>query len=214
MRSILRRCRRGHAAAAAYTALFLALGGTAYAAATITSEDIVDETIQSEDIAAQAVGTDEIGTEAVTLDRLHGDSVTGTKVADGTLWGVDVRNASLTGSDVADNSLTGADLNLDIRTVGAETWEPDAKNPNAREVSVDCPDGYSPLSGGATVKLRFDTWEWRGFEDRFDLADSSPKVDPNSVPVGWTARAVTDSTGRYYHGDDFGLYVYAICAKL
>jgi hypothetical protein len=49
MRSILTRCRRSHTVAAADTALILALGGTAYAANQVTSEDIVDETIRAQD---------------------------------------------------------------------------------------------------------------------------------------------------------------------
>jgi hypothetical protein len=156
MRSILRRCRRSHTTAAAYTSLVLALGGTAYAAATITSEDIVDETIQSHDIAAQAVGTDELGAEAVTLDRLAGDSVTGTKVADGTLWGVDVRNGSLSGHDVADGSLSSSDIadrslkaaDLDVTTVYATT---DAAWDSEKSKGVYCAHGQKAVGGGGLI---------------------------------------------------------------
>jgi hypothetical protein len=156
MHSPLGRLGRHHSTAAAYAALILALGGTAYAAATITSEDIVDETIQSQDIAAQAVGTDEIGTEAVTLDRLHGGSVTGTKVADGTLWGVDVRNGSLSGHDVADGSLASSDIadrslkaeDLDVTTVSATS----AREPGSQKTKgVYCAYGKTAVGGGGMI---------------------------------------------------------------
>ena len=46
---------RHHTVVAAYLALFTALGGSAYAANVVTSEDIADETIQAEDIAPGGV---------------------------------------------------------------------------------------------------------------------------------------------------------------
>jgi hypothetical protein len=229
VRSILRHCRRSHTAAAAYTSLFLALGGTAYAAATITGADIVDESIQSQDIAAQAIGTDELGAGAVTLDRLHGDSVTGTKVADGTLWGVDVRNGSLSGndvadgslysSDVADDSLTGGDLNLDVKTVRAESHEPTSTDYWAREASVACPRDYTLLGGGAKIRLDgIDDKDRSDNEAFFNLVDSSPKIYVTSPyeQMGWTARAV-HNPGFYTQvkePEQFRLEVYARCAAL
>ena len=72
-------------------ALFLVVaGGTAYAANTVFSTDIVDGQVKTSDLGALAV----------TSGKLADDAVTGGKV----------KNASLTGSDVADNSLKGADI--------------------------------------------------------------------------------------------------------
>jgi len=82
MRFSLRRAGRHHNVVAPYLALFVALGGSAYAAATVTSADILDETIQSVDI----------GQDAVTLDRLHYDSVNGSKIINGSVTGPDVAN--------------------------------------------------------------------------------------------------------------------------
>jgi len=50
MFSRLRSCRPSHATVVAYLALFVALGGTAYAAATIGSGQIVDNSIRSVDV--------------------------------------------------------------------------------------------------------------------------------------------------------------------
>jgi hypothetical protein len=54
MRSILKRLFRRHTTAVAYLALFAALGGSAYAAATITGENIVDGTVGSADLGPAA----------------------------------------------------------------------------------------------------------------------------------------------------------------
>jgi hypothetical protein len=55
-----------HGTAVAYLALFIALGGTAYAANTVGSDDIIDESIQSVDIKNQTVTTKDIAGADVT----------------------------------------------------------------------------------------------------------------------------------------------------
>jgi hypothetical protein len=85
----------------ACVALFMALGGVGYAAATIGSAAIVDNSIRSKD---------------VRNDNLRGKdvrngSLKGPDVADGSLAGPDVADGSLAGADVADDSLSGADVN-------------------------------------------------------------------------------------------------------
>src|SRR5918912_1398017 len=76
-------------------ALFVALRGTSYAAATIGSAQVVDNSLQSRDLKDNA---------AVRTQDVVNDNVVG-----GGLVGADVRNNSLTGNDVA--NLTGADIN-------------------------------------------------------------------------------------------------------
>lgn len=68
------------ATAIALVALFVALGGTSYAAVSITGKQVKDS------------------------------SLTGKDVKRSSLTGSDVRNGSLTGGDVKDGSLTGADV--------------------------------------------------------------------------------------------------------
>jgi hypothetical protein len=74
-----------------YVALFVALGGTAFAAATVDSRDVVNNSLRSADLKNQK-------------------AVKGKDVRDSTLQGVDVDDSSLGGADVADNSLGGADV--------------------------------------------------------------------------------------------------------
>ena len=79
----------------ACVALFIAMGGTSYAAATL---------------AANSVGTKQIKKNAVTSAKIKSAAVTAAKVKDGTLTGAKVKDGTLTGAKVQDGTLTGADL--------------------------------------------------------------------------------------------------------
>ena len=77
----------------ACVALFIAMGGTSYAAATL---------------AANSVGTKQIKKNAVTSAKIKSAAVTAAKVKDGTLTGAKVKDGTLTGAKVQDGTLTGA----------------------------------------------------------------------------------------------------------
>ena len=79
----------------ACVALFVALGGTSYAAASS---------------AANSVGTKQIKKNAVTSAKIKSAAVTAAKVKDGTLTGAKIKDATLTGAKVQDGTLTGAKL--------------------------------------------------------------------------------------------------------
>ena len=66
MRSILRRLARRHATAVAYLALFAALGGSAYAAVTVTGKNIKDGTITGRDVKSRSLGTSKLSPTAVS----------------------------------------------------------------------------------------------------------------------------------------------------
>jgi len=65
MRSMLRRLFRGHTAAVAYVALFAALGGSAYAAASITGAAIKDGTVTGRDVKNRSLGANKLSTKAL-----------------------------------------------------------------------------------------------------------------------------------------------------
>jgi len=62
----------------------------AYAAATVTSADIVDGTIQSIDIGTGQVKNSDIGASAVTNSKIGNSAVTSSKIADGAIGYADV----------------------------------------------------------------------------------------------------------------------------
>jgi hypothetical protein len=66
MRSILKRLSRRHSTAVAYLALFAALGGSAYAAVTVTGKNIKDGTITGRDVKNRSLGTSKLSATAVS----------------------------------------------------------------------------------------------------------------------------------------------------
>jgi hypothetical protein len=66
MRFPLRRFVPRHTTAVAYLALFAALGGSAYAAATITGANIKNGTVTGKDVKNRSLGTNKLSTKAVS----------------------------------------------------------------------------------------------------------------------------------------------------
>ncbi|MEA2292437.1 MAG: hypothetical protein QOE86_76 [Solirubrobacteraceae bacterium] len=83
-------------------ALFVALGGSAYAAATINSASVVDNSLTGADIRGRAASNG----KPFTQGTLTGDDIKGSAAAPGR----PAVNGSVTGADIFDNSLTAADI--------------------------------------------------------------------------------------------------------
>ena len=65
MQSIIKRLLGRHTTAVAYLALFAALGGSAYAAVTVTGKNIKDGTITGKDVKNRSLGTGKLSAAAV-----------------------------------------------------------------------------------------------------------------------------------------------------
>ena len=59
-------CSRRHSTAVAYLALFAALGGSAYAAVTVTGKNIKDGTVTGRDVKNRSLGTGKLSPSAVS----------------------------------------------------------------------------------------------------------------------------------------------------
>jgi hypothetical protein len=117
-------------------ALFLALVGTAFAAApklavrsaqivdgtvrtidlrdnAVSSPKIADATVSANDLGTDSVGSDEIAKDAVKSDEIAENAVASSEVAPDSLTAGDLGAASVTSSEVADQSLTQDDLGND-----------------------------------------------------------------------------------------------------
>src|SRR3954454_20693802 len=82
-------------------AFFIAVaGGTAYAANTIGSSDVIDESLLSQDFKNGEVKNPDLGTNSVTSSR----------IATGNVFNSDLAPDSVNGSKVIANSLTSGDL--------------------------------------------------------------------------------------------------------
>ncbi len=101
-------------------------GGTAYAANTIRSSDIVDNEITTtdvrddslgfgglfhQDLASGSVRGSEIQDGAVGVDDIGSQQVGSDEVVNDSLLQSDIRAGAVTGDEVLDNSLTGTDIN-------------------------------------------------------------------------------------------------------
>ena len=94
-----------------FIALFVALGtGGAYAANTIGSDDIIDESIQSVDIKNTQVKTPDLGGNAVTSPKIANGAVTNSDVATGAIDSNSVLDESLTSSDLATDSVNATEI--------------------------------------------------------------------------------------------------------
>ena len=94
-------------------ACFAALaGGTAYAANTIGSTDIIDGQVASVDIKDQDILSADVKDQSLTTFDVS------------TFLGVDVVDGTLTGADVGDNSLTGADIDESSLALAVEPVTP------------------------------------------------------------------------------------------
>jgi hypothetical protein len=71
MRSISRRLFSRHTTVVAYLALFAALGGSAYAAVTVTGKQIKDGTVTAKDVKNRSLGAGELSQGAIA--SLSGD---------------------------------------------------------------------------------------------------------------------------------------------
>lgn len=155
-----------------YLALFVALGGTAWAAATIGAEDIRRNAVRSKHIKNGQVTTKDLRNGHVRAADVRAASLTGAKIADESLGSVDVGGLSgadigdeslgsaditgLSGVDVLDNSLTGADVVessltgvlMDFEVVKVQTG---SSSDPTRNASAQCPVGKRVIGGGASV---------------------------------------------------------------
>ena len=109
----------------ALAALFVALGGTAFAASKIGTNDIKN----------QAVTTGRIADQAVTERTLRDQAVTNPKLAD----------SSVDSAKIADSSVTASELGGTTQVVSAPVSVAGQGNGT---VSVQCPAGTQVLSGG------------------------------------------------------------------
>ena len=95
------RSRLTYANVVATLALVIAVaGGTAYAANTVLSTDIVNDQVYSADVR-----NDTLAGGGLTAADLRNGSVGNTEIADGGVRSADVQNESLTGADIKEQAL-------------------------------------------------------------------------------------------------------------
>ena len=130
--------RPGHATVVAYLALFVALGGSAYAAS---------------HLGRNSVGTKQLKKNAVTAKKIKKNAVTGAKVKDRSLTGSDLADGTITGTKVADGSLSGVDIDqTSLTSVRASNVIGIAMNSDCTAV-VPFPSGVSTATAGTGCEV-------------------------------------------------------------
>jgi hypothetical protein len=129
----------------ALAALFVALGGTAFAAAKIGTNDIKNQAVTKPKIAKKAVTTGRIADQAVTERTLRDQAVTTNKIADLAVTNPKLGDSSVNAAKIADSSVAASELGGTTQVVSANTA---VAGPGNGTVSVQCPTGTQVLSGG------------------------------------------------------------------
>ena len=155
------RSRLTYANVTATLALVIAVaGGTAYAANTIGSEDIIDESILSKDIENGQVKTADIGNNQIRSADVRDDTL-----ANGGLGTADIADDSLSGDDVLDDSLTGAD-------VGDHTLTPDNLDTHVARPSGSTDVATVGSGYGDRVEYPLDDATWTQPAGEFEMVVS------------------------------------------
>jgi hypothetical protein len=99
-----RRFRPSPAMVVASIALFVAIGGVSWAAATIGTDDIKNGAVTKSKIHKKAVAKKKIKNNAVTTNKIADSAVNGDKVLDDSLTGTDIDESTLGTVPSADNA--------------------------------------------------------------------------------------------------------------
>src|SRR4051794_24173444 len=170
-------------------ALFVAVGtGGAYAASTIGSADIVDESIQSVDIKNGEVKNADVGTNAVKSDEIGDggvrnrdiltDAVTTDKIAAGGVGPTDLADNGVTSPKVAADALTGSDVkesSLNLNGFFAATATPGSCNADGGTLLVCTATGMTLPHAGRVLATATGSWQ------TFNVDAGSPTDDPTLV---------------------------------
>ena len=183
---------------AGFIALFMALSGTAYAANTVRSEDIVNGEVKSVDVQNNGLGGIDIAN----------NSLTGLDVANSSLTGLDVSNNSLTGTDIAENTLSVREMGCQSgKVLGFARIKGTALIPNVYTTSTTAIDITNNCAGGRVEVRRASTGVYfvRFVGNPAALALAVPNQDgASSAFSGDTDNVVT--VGKINSGPDAGAF--------
>lgn len=149
-----RRWRPSPALAVATLALFVALGGTTYAATTINGSQIVDKSITSAKLKNQSVGTAQLKDFGIQKRDIQNGAVTTSKIFKGAVTFSKLANASVGTAAIANGSVTRTDLQTAARApqvvVRTSTIQGVATG-GLGDAQAACNPGETLIAGGAGI---------------------------------------------------------------
>ena len=185
-------------------ALFASIGGAAYAATTIGTDDIKDRAVTTPKLAREAVATRKIAPQAVKRAKLADHTVNADKLAFHAVITKKLEPEAVATRKLADGSVTGEKLATDAVTAGklaTTVREDSAEVPDgsSAQVASPCDPGEKAIGGGAIWSGDFDAAQ----AQQTHIVQSSPTVDGDA----WTALGYNNS------GSARTLTVRAICVS-
>lgn len=202
-------------------ALFVALGGAAYAAAKIpnnavktrnianqavTNPKIKREAVTSGKIRNGGVNAVDLGAGQVTNEKLATGAVTGKKIAKKAVSERTLANEAVTigkiGKEAVDASKISTSLWLQlVRNVAYENTSTVTNDEANKTATANCPKGKEAISGGVRLE---------GELANVATTGSYPFANGNSR-TGWTAVAHETGGGPY---GDWSIVAFVVCAEL
>ncbi|HET9678197.1 MAG TPA: hypothetical protein VFP21_11920 [Solirubrobacterales bacterium] len=202
-------------------ALFVALGGAAYAAVKIPTN-----AVKARNIAPQAVTNAKIKTQAVTSGKIKNGGVnaldigagqvTNDKIATGAVSAKKIAKQAVTERTIANEAVTTGKIGkeaIDASKISAPLWLQLVRNvayfnsasvtnnePN-KTATAECPKGKEAIGGGVRLE---------GELKEVAVTGSYPFVSGSSR-TGWTGIAHESGGGPY---GDWSIVAFAVCAEL
>jgi len=201
-------------------ALFIALGGTAYAAVKLKPNQV-----KAVNIARQAVTNAKIKSQAVTSGKIKNGGVVNADLGAGAVSGSKLAKEAVTSGAIAKKAVTEAKLGAESVGTGkidneaitsakisAAVWKQLVKNVTyvtetsgpqseaTKTVIAKCPSGKEVLGGGVRITG----------SSKVIPTESAPEFDAAGARIGWSASAkeLEDETGTWT------ILAYAVCAEL
>jgi hypothetical protein len=203
-------------------ALFIALGGTAYAAVKLKPNQV-----KAVNIAKQAVTNAKIKTQAVTSGKIKNGGVVNADLGAGAVTGSKIAKEAVTSGSLAKKAVTEAKLGpesvgtgkidneaITSGKISAAVWKQLIKNityvtetsannsEDEKNVTASCPSGKEAIGGGARINAPAAV--------KVAINGSYPAVASNNARTGWIAsgRETPEDLGNWQ------VVAYAVCAEL
>lgn len=202
-------------------ALFVALGGAAYAAVKIPVNGV-----KTRNIAPQAVTNSKIKREAVTSGKIKNGGVnaldigagqvTDDKIATGAVTAKKIAKKAVTNRTLAEESVTTGKIGkeaVDASKISTALWAQLVRNvayvntstvtndEQNKSATAECPKGKEAIAGGVRLE---------GELKEVAVTGSYPFANGNSR-TGWTGIAHESGAGPY---GDWSIVAFAVCAEL
>jgi hypothetical protein len=213
------------------TALFIALGGSAYAATelgagqvkavniakqavtnpkiktqAVTSGKIKNLGIKAADLAASSVTSSKIRSKAVTNSRLATEAVGTNKIKKKAVTESALGAESVVTGKLRNEAVTAAKISSGVwgqlvKNVAYVTETSGPQSDHEHTVIAKCPAGKEVLGGGVRVT---------GHNSKVVPTESAPEFDSSGARIGWSASAREIEPEE----ETWTILAYAVCAEL